>query len=143
MKHVYESVKRPRNYWSFVKLGLVLLGLLGLVLSLKKFLSNTAIIQSFLDGLKNHPGRTVPVFILLNLAAPLFFLPSAPFQLLAGAVWGVLLGFAISGTSSFAANLLAFSVGRYLFRDKLSSYITANVPSFPAIQGAIVAEGWK
>ena len=46
----------------------------------------SVLIQSFLDGAKNHPGRTVPAFVLLNLVAPLFFLPSAPFQLLAGAV---------------------------------------------------------
>ena len=53
---------------------------------------HTALIHSFLDGAKEHPGSTVPLFVLLNLAAPLVFLPSAPFQLLAGAVWGVPLG---------------------------------------------------
>ncbi|GAX80287.1 hypothetical protein CEUSTIGMA_g7725.t1 [Chlamydomonas eustigma] len=143
LKNLSDAAKRPRNYWSYVKLGLVAVCLIGLIITLKSLLTNPALIQSFLDGAKNHPGRTVPVFILLNLAAPLFFLPSAPFQLLAGAVWGIFLGFAISGTSSLAANLIAFSVGRYFFRDKLSTYITANVPSFPAIQGAIVAEGWK
>ena len=58
-------------------------------------------------------------------------------------VWGLALGFTISGTASLAANLIAFSVGRHFFRERLSAYITANVPSFPAIQGAIVAEGWR
>lgn len=123
-------------------LAVIFLGALVLLL-LKRLLMDPARIQAFLDAAHRHPMTAGPLFILINVAAPLVLLPSGPFQILAGAVFGLPLGFLVAGSASFAGNVLAFVAGRELFQEKISAYLTNTTPSFPAIQRAVLAEGWR
>lgn len=54
--------------------------------------------QAFVEAARQHPGKVVPIFMLVNYIAPLLLLPSGPFLILAGALWGIGLGALISGT---------------------------------------------
>lgn len=84
----------------------------------------------------------MPLLALGCLLLPLFLIPSGPLQIIAGAIWGIPLGLLVAGCSSFAGNLTAFLVGRAFFQKPLTTMIASSVPTFPAIQKAIVAEGW-
>ncbi|KAG1678481.1 hypothetical protein FOA52_014512 [Chlamydomonas sp. UWO 241] len=122
----------------------LLAGLVGAVLfGMQKLMANPELIQAVLDGAKEHPAQVIPLYMLANFAAPLAVLPGGPFQLLAGAIWGVPLGFAVTVPITFAAYVAAFVVGRRYLQARLTSTITANFPSFPAIQAAILSEGWS
>ncbi len=135
---------KPRSYAAYAKGVACVVGVIAIVWLLNRLLSNPELIVSFLEAAKDHPGLAIPLFMLANAFAPLLLLlPSGPFNLLAGAVWGVPLAFLISGSASFCANMMAFVVGRFMLRDRLTTYMKENVSSFPAIQSAITAEGWR
>jgi len=128
---------------ALLKWGLLAALVGGVLFGLSKLMANPELIQAVLDGAKAHPGTVIPLYMLANFAAPLAVLPGGVFQVLAGAIWGIPLGFAITGPITFAAYVAAFALGRVALRRRLSEYMTANVPSFPAIQAAILAEGWS
>ena len=80
-----------------VKVVVAVLAAGASLLGAKSFLSNPALIQALLDGARQHPGTAIPLFFVVNVLAPLALLPPSPFLLLAGAIWGLWKGMAISG----------------------------------------------
>ncbi|MBI5771202.1 MAG: TVP38/TMEM64 family protein [Verrucomicrobia bacterium] len=88
-------------------------------------------------------GAWGPVlFVLIYIAATVFFLPGSVLTLGAGAVFGVALGSVYVSLASTLGATAAFLVGRYLARAWVAKKIEGNV-TFAAIDRAVAAEGWK
>jgi hypothetical protein len=56
-----------------------------------------------------------------------------PLQCLAGALYGLYAGLALSWLASSLGQALAFLLGRYLFRATVKAYLLQRVPNFPQI----------
>ncbi len=88
-------------------------------------------------------GPTGPIiFILMYIAACVFFVPGSALTLGAGAIFGVVKGSIIVSIASTLGATAAFLVGRYIARDWVSRKIEKN-QKFKAIDQAVAGEGWK
>lgn len=88
-------------------------------------------------------GPTGPaIFILLYVAACVFFIPGAALTLGAGAIFGVVRGSIIVSVGSTMGATAAFLIGRYFARDWIARKIRKN-EKFAAIDQAVGREGWK
>jgi uncharacterized membrane protein YdjX (TVP38/TMEM64 family) len=82
------------------------------------------------------------VFVLVYVAACVFFIPGSLLGLGAGAIYGVGAGAALVSVGSTLGATAAFLVGRYLARDWVARRIAGNA-RFAAIDDAVGREGWK
>lgn len=88
-------------------------------------------------------GPTGPaIFILLYVAACVFFIPGSALTLGAGAIFGVVRGSIIVSVGSTMGATAAFLIGRYFARDWIARKIRKN-EKFAAIDQAVGREGWK
>eukprot|EP00197_Chlamydomonas_leiostraca_P009190 CAMPEP_0202875774 /NCGR_PEP_ID=MMETSP1391-20130828/27895_1 /ASSEMBLY_ACC=CAM_ASM_000867 /TAXON_ID=1034604 /ORGANISM="Chlamydomonas leiostraca, Strain SAG 11-49" /LENGTH=343 /DNA_ID=CAMNT_0049557505 /DNA_START=44 /DNA_END=1075 /DNA_ORIENTATION=- len=86
---------------------------------------------------KTHPGETLPIFVLLNALAVVLLCPGALVQMFAGAVFGTWIGSMASFIGTFAGQLAAFVLGRYMFRDALAVWMVRRFPSWTTIETAL------
>mgnify|MGYP000104496962 CR=1 FL=1 len=88
-------------------------------------------------------GPTGPaIFILLYIAACVFFIPGSALTLGAGAIFGVVKGALFVSVGSTLGATAAFLVGRYVARNWVARKIAKN-EKFAAIDKAVGEEGWK
>lgn len=88
-------------------------------------------------------GPAGPIlFIVLYIAACVFFIPGSALTLGAGAVFGVVKGSIVVSIASTLGATAAFLVGRYLARDWVARKIEGN-ERFKAIDHAVAEQGWK
>ncbi len=74
------SFQQNQRYIGYAKIALAVVLLVLVLAGLQLLLMNPARIEAFLSAAKAHPGTTLPLFMLGNLFAPIFLLPSGPFQ---------------------------------------------------------------
>ena len=127
---------------SYLKVAVAVLLLACVIAGAHSLISDPTRLQAMLDAARGKPMEFIPLLALGCLLLPLFLIPSGPLQIVAGAIWGIPIGLAVAGCSSFAGNLTAFMVGRAWLQKPLTSMISSSVPAFPAVQKAIAAEGW-
>lgn len=96
----------------------------------------------FLDQIEQLGIWGPVVFILLYIAATVFFLPGSILTLGAGVVFGVVQGSIWVSIASTLGATAAFLVGRYGARRWVAQQIEGK-PKFKAIDGAVAQEGWK
>lgn len=82
------------------------------------------------------------VFILIYIAACVFFIPGSILTLGAGAIYGLVTGFILVSIGSTLGATAAFLVGRYFARDWVAAKVAGN-EKFRAIDDAVGREGWK
>jgi undecaprenyl-diphosphatase len=81
-------------------------------------------------------------FCAASIAGTLLLVPVSIFHLVAGAVFGFVLGTAAALASSVGAALIAFLVSRHLLRGRVKRFVQAR-KNFKALDGAVANEGWK
>jgi len=81
-------------------------------------------------------------FVLIYVAATVFFLPGSVLTLGAGALFGVVRGSIYVSLGSTLGAAAAFLVGRHFARAWVARKIDGNA-SFAAIDRAVAHEGWK
>ncbi len=79
---------------------------------------NPAILTKQLQKLSGHP-LAIPVYLLLYTLAPSFFISSLALTMLAGFLWGPILGGILALTGATLGATLSFQLARYFFRDTL------------------------
>lgn len=95
------------------------------------------------DGLVRRAGPAGPVvFALAYAAATVAFLPGSALTLLAGALFGPVVGTATVAAGATAGATAAFLLARTVLRRRVERWIEAR-PAFRAIDGAIEKEGAK
>jgi uncharacterized membrane protein YdjX (TVP38/TMEM64 family) len=82
------------------------------------------------------------VFILLWIAACVFFLPGLPMTIVGGLVFGPIYGTAYSIVGSTLGASVAFLVGRYAARDMVEGLIEKN-KALQKIDNGVERQGWR
>jgi len=95
-----------------------------------------------LQGLTvRYPALSIAAFLLTYAVSVVALIPTLPLNLMAGFVWGVLPGGALSALGASVGALLAFLTARYLVGQPLAARFD-NV-SLAWIQKEILGKGWK
>ncbi|VEU43568.1 unnamed protein product [Pseudo-nitzschia multistriata] len=133
--------------------GLVLLGLIIFVIA--DSLTNQHIktgLLAFLEWIEDHLVVGVLSFVLVYFLATVFFIPGSILTLGAGFVFssamdslwiGVLLGTAAVFVGASLGAIVAFLLGRYLFREAVAVKLTQKYKIFEAIDRALEQNGLK
>lgn len=88
-------------------------------------------------------GALAPlVFIAVYAAATVAFIPGTPLSLLAGVVFGALLGMVWVVIGATVGATLAFLIGRYAARDVVASWAARN-PRMGALDRGVERHGWR
>ena len=93
----------------------------------------------WIDGLG---ASGAALFVVIYIAACVFFIPGSILTLGAGVVFGVVKGSVLVSVASTLGATAAFLVGRYLARDWVARKIEGNA-KFKAVDEAVAREGWK
>ncbi|TVR68417.1 MAG: hypothetical protein EA427_10940 [Spirochaetaceae bacterium] len=82
------------------------------------------------------------VYMLLFIAACVFFLPGGPFGIVAGIVFGPIFGTIWASIGSTIGASLAFLLGRYAFRGFAENLVAKN-PKLKKIDDGVERNGWR
>ncbi|PAB58343.1 TVP38/TMEM64 family protein [Anaeromicrobium sediminis] len=82
------------------------------------------------------------VYIFIFIVGCLLFLPAPPLVILAGLVFGPLMGTLWTALAAIIADATAFLVARYAARDMIAKWANEN-KSFKRIDEGVKKEGWR
>jgi uncharacterized membrane protein YdjX (TVP38/TMEM64 family) len=82
------------------------------------------------------------VFALIYMVGAVLFVPGSVLTLGAGAIFGLVRGTLVVSIGSTLGAGLAFLIGRYLARERVTRWAAEN-PRFAALDAAVGKEGWK
>lgn len=82
------------------------------------------------------------IYALAYIVATLLCLPVLPLTIGAGVLFGAIKGALIVSTATTTAATVAFLIGRYAARKKITE-ISHHYPKFDAVDRAVGKEGWK
>ena len=126
------------KYWKFGAYAVILGSLLAIISALPLDTLSSALKQ-WVESL----GIWGPVALgVIYVIATIVFVPGTILTLVAGAVFGLGIGFITVSIASTIGASLAFLIARYFARDKVSSMAKDN-RHFDAIDKAIEEGGWK
>lgn len=131
---------------NILKISIVALAILVVVFLLRKFgifqyLSpdNMARLREWIVGF----GILGPIiYILLWVAACIFFLPGLPVALLGGVAFGPLWGTIYTSIGSTVGATLAFLIARYAARGMVEGWVEGN-DKFKKIDDGVRKQGWR
>ncbi len=131
------------NIW---KLGIGAAVILSAIALMKYFglfqyvsMQNIMNLKAWINGL----GAIGPlVYVLLFIAACLFFLPGLPVAILGGLAFGPLMGTVWASIGSTLGATVAFLVARYVARDMVEGWAQSN-SIFKKIDDGVAAQGWR
>jgi uncharacterized membrane protein YdjX (TVP38/TMEM64 family) len=137
-----QQDKKPR--WT--KLIIATAVILAVIALMKYFglfqyvsIQNIMNLKAWINGL----GAIGPlVYILLFIAACLFFLPGLPVAILGGLAFGPIMGTVWASIGSTTGAALAFLVARYVAREMVEGWAQTN-PIFKKIDDGVAAQGWR
>jgi uncharacterized membrane protein YdjX (TVP38/TMEM64 family) len=122
----------------FVVCGLAVAGLVLLA----RHLDAPSVLRDALDAIARLGVWGPVLFLVLYVAATVFFLPGSILTIGAGAVFGLARGFVVVSASATLGATAAFLVGRYVARGLVARKVERH-PKFKAIDDAVAREGWK
>jgi uncharacterized membrane protein YdjX (TVP38/TMEM64 family) len=99
-------------------------------------------LRELLDQIRSLGPVGYVVFVLVYVAASVFFVPGSVLTLGAGAVFGLWGGFVAVSAGSTLGAAASFLVGRFLARDAIARKVEGN-ERFAAIDKAVGREGFK
>jgi uncharacterized membrane protein YdjX (TVP38/TMEM64 family) len=83
------------------------------------------------------------LFVLAYILGALLLLPEAIFTIMAGALFGTLVGSAIAWGSAIVAAFLAFFLTRLVLRERVERYVERKSEWLRAVNRQLPKEGWK
>jgi uncharacterized membrane protein YdjX (TVP38/TMEM64 family) len=136
--------KNSRANW--IKLIIATVVILGVIATMYYFglfqyvsMQNIMNLKSWINGL----GPIGPlVYVLLFIAACLFFLPGLPVAILGGLAFGPIMGTVWASIGSTLGAAAAFLVARYVARDMVEGWAQSN-QVFKKIDDGVAAQGWR
>jgi uncharacterized membrane protein YdjX (TVP38/TMEM64 family) len=131
----------------FLKFGgiIVLIAAIIIVakqLGISSLLNINETLQNILEWIDSLGTIGYIVFILVYIFAAVFLLSGAILTLGAGVIFNLVKGSILVSIASTLGATVAFLVGRYLARERVSQLI-AKYPKFQAVDEAVAKEGWK
>ena len=132
------SKSNSNKYWKWGAYLAIIAALFAIISSLP-----LGTLSSGLEEWVESLGIWGPVALgLIYIVATVIFVPGTLLTLVAGAVFGLAIGFITVSISSTIGASLAFLIARYFARDKVAS-MAENNRHFDAIDAAIEEGGWK
>ena len=100
-------------------------------------------IQQLLDWVEQNKDTQAGVilFLVLFTFLPLFIFPTAPLNILAGYLWGTLIGFGLSFIGGFLGAVVPFFIARYLLKSTILGWVEQKKDNL-LLQRAMEAN-WK
>lgn len=138
-----RATNKKKNFGKLLGIGLVLVALVVVarLTGLSEYVSLDGL--NLLRGWILAFGPIAPViFILLYAVATVAFLPGTPLSLLAGLVFGPVLGTLWIVIGATIGATLAFLVGRYAARDLVEGW-TANNERIRKLDEGVERQGWR
>ncbi|MGH3146355.1 MAG: TVP38/TMEM64 family protein [Rubrobacter sp.] len=138
-----EPGKRRQNLGKLVGIGLALVAfvVVARLTGLSEYISLDGV--SRLRDWINSFGIAAPlVFIAIYVVATVAFLPGTPLSLLAGLVFGPVLGTLWTVIGATIGATLAFLIGRYAARGLVEGW-TANNESVRKLDEGVERQGWR
>ena len=128
------------------KLGIAAVVILAVVALMRYFglfqyvsMQNIMNLKAWISGI----GAVGPlVYVLLFIAACLFFLPGLPVAILGGLAFGPIMGTVWASIGSTLGAAAAFLVARYMARDMVEGWAQSN-QIFKKIDDGVAAQGWR
>ncbi len=118
------------------------IAVIAALFGISRFVDIQGMLRSALEWIDGLGFVGYFVFIVLYIAACVFFIPGSLLTLGAGAIYGLLEGFILVSIASTLGATAAFLVGRYFARDWVAAKVEGN-EKFKAIDEAVAREGWK
>ena len=100
-------------------------------------------VESLLLWVQENKSQGSLLFLALYIAGVILMLPAMVMAMASGAIFGIFGGALLSWIGSSSGQVIAFIIGRYLLRDIVISYLTAQFPKWTAVDRALVTDGWK
>jgi uncharacterized membrane protein YdjX (TVP38/TMEM64 family) len=100
-------------------------------------------VESLLLWVQENKSQGSLLFLALYIAGVILMLPAMVMAMASGAIFGIFGGALLSWIGSSSGQVIAFIIGRYLLRDIVLSYLTAQFPKWTAVDRALVSDGWK
>lgn len=100
-------------------------------------------VESLLLWVQENKSQGSLLFLALYIAGVILMLPAMVMAMASGAIFGIFGGALLSWIGSSGGQVIAFIIGRYLLRDIVISYLTAQFPKWTAVDRALVTDGWK
>ena len=97
--------------------------------------------EQIVGFLKSHPALAPVVFILIYAVMAAALLPTMPFNLAAGFLWGAYVGTAYTVIGVTFEALVAFIASRYLFRERVSKILQGR--AWRWLDNEIRHKGWR
>lgn len=141
-----KGAAKKNSKAGLIKLGIAAAVIVAAVLLMKQFglfqyvsMQNIMNLKAWIDSL----GAIGPlVYILLFIAACLFFLPGLPVAILGGLAFGPLMGTLWASIGSTLGATAAFLAARYVARGMVEGWAQSN-PAFKKIDDGVAAQGWR
>ncbi|HUN90545.1 MAG TPA: VTT domain-containing protein [Burkholderiaceae bacterium] len=102
-------------------------------------------VQSLLANFDDGSPLLVAAYVALHVAFAVFFLPCSPFTVIAGALWGVWPGLAISSGAALLASAATFFIGRTVVAGHAARFITRSrfIRRSSEAMKWVFSMGWK
>ncbi|THB74158.1 MAG: TVP38/TMEM64 family protein [Gammaproteobacteria bacterium] len=105
------------------------------------FLPVEEYIELFVGWANENPLISSVVYMIIYIAACIFFIPGSVITLVAGFIFGLVHGVILVSISSTIGAVLAFVIGRTIARDWVGNMISEQ-PKFKALDSAIEKKGF-
>lgn len=137
---------KSANKQDKTKLFIIIGVIAAIIILLKVFgvfdyisIDNITMITEWINGF----GMVGPlIYILLWIAACIFFLPGLPIALLGGFVFGPWFGILYSSVGSTLGATIAFLIARYAARSMVEGWVSGN-EQFKKIDEGVEKQGWR
>jgi uncharacterized membrane protein YdjX (TVP38/TMEM64 family) len=138
-----EPENKKKNIGKLVGIAAVLIAVVGIArfTGLSEYVSLDGL-NSLRDWILSFGPLAPIIFILLYAVATVAFLPGTPLSLLAGLVFGPVLGTLWIVIGATIGATLAFLVGRYAARDLVEGW-TANNERVRKLDEGVEKQGWR
>ncbi len=121
---------------------LVFAGLIAALIIVTRGFNPSEILERSCGWIENFGGFAPLVFIVVYNLGTLLFLPGSLLTLKGGILFGLFWGSLYVIIAAILGATIAFLLGRYFFRDRVSRIIQAH-PKFRLINAAIADNGWQ
>lgn len=141
-----QKTKQEEKKNGFLKIGIIVVVFAAIIFGLYKAgifelltIENMQNLKTWIAGF----GAAGPIiYILIYIAAALFFLPGSPIALLAGIAFGPILGTFLAVTGATLGATAAFLVARYAGRSMVEGWASKN-EAFKKIDQGVEKQGWR
>jgi uncharacterized membrane protein YdjX (TVP38/TMEM64 family) len=140
-----DDMKLSSSNAAAKSIGLIILTSIATVLLAGFLIGNESfrdLLQTMTSFSESHPVMAAAIYVLVQAVVVIALLPGLIFTLLAGYLFGPVLGTLVMIAGSVLGSTVAFLIGRLIFSRYFSALLQRN-PQFEVIAYSVADDGWK